>query len=83
MQVKVSYVVVYIEEVEITEEMIRELYDKYKNHVFARSRIIDEINEYLDRESGYMENDGRDFECDTDIEEWVDEIIDKIEMEEE
>lgn len=83
MQVKVSYVMVQITEVEITEEMIRELYDTYKNSASARSMVMASIDTYLDRESGYIDNEGMDFECDTDIEQWVDEIIDKIKMEEE
>lgn len=87
MQVTVSYVIPQIVEVEITEEMIRELYDGFnndpsiRNKSSIRNKILDIIDDYLDQESGYTGNDGRDFECDTDIEEWVDEIIDEIEME--
>lgn len=83
MQVKVSYTTVHIAEVEITEEMIRELYDRFQNERFVSLKIIDAINDYIDKESGYIDNDGRDPECDTDIEEYVDKIVNKIIMEEE
>ena len=83
MFVTVSYVIPQIVEIEITEEMIRELYDNFKNESSIRNKIMDIVDHYLDQESGYIDNDGRDFERDTDIEEWVNEIIDRIEMEEE
>lgn len=83
MQVEVRYVVEKNVTVEVTETMIRRLYEEFKNGLWCRSNIVDALDDYLREKSGYIKNNGMDFNYETDIEDLVDEIVDRIEMEEE
>lgn len=81
MKVTVFYTVPQIKEMEITEDIIRDLY----NHYHDRTKVFETLDWYIQKESGYIDDDGRDFEYyqDTaDIEDWVYQVIDKIKEEE-
>lgn len=82
MKVEVSYSVRKEVEVEVTEELFRELYNKFHESVFARILIEDEIYEYLKHESGYIAADGEDMDYDVSIEDWVWDMFEKISQEE-
>lgn len=82
MKVEVSYLVRKEVEVELTEELFRQLYNKFKDSVFARSMIEDEIYEYLQQESDYYAADGEDIDYDVSIEDWVWDMFEKISQEE-
>ena len=81
MKVTIFYTVPQIEEMEITEDLIRDLYNQYHD----RTAVLEALDWYIQKESGYVDNDGRDFEYyqdENDIEDWVYQVIDKIEEEE-
>lgn len=81
MKVTISYTVPQIKEMEITEDMIRDLYNKYHDRI----KVLEALDWYIQKESGYVDDDGRDFEYynDTeDIEDWVWQVIEKIKEEE-
>lgn len=82
MIVEVSYLVRKEVEVELTETLFRELYNKFKDSVFTRSMIEDEIYEYLQQESDYYAADGEDIDYDVSIEDWVWDMFEKISQEE-
>lgn len=82
-EVEVSYLVRKFVQVELTEALFRELYNKYKNSALSRMMILDEICEYLEQESGYIAADGQELEYDTDIESWVLDMYEKVRKEEE
>ena len=82
MIVEVSYLVRKEVEVELTEELFRQLYNKFKDSSFARSMIEDEIYEYLQQESDYYAADGEDIEFDFSVEDWVWDMFEKISQEE-
>jgi hypothetical protein len=82
MKVEVSYLVRKEVEVELTEKLFRELYNKFHESLFARSLIEDEIYEYLEQESGYIAADGEDIDYDVSIEDWVWDMFEKISQEE-
>ena len=79
MKVKVRYMIEKIEEIEITETLIREFYDKFKDELWVRSLIMDEVDDYLREESGYNKNKGLYFDYLAPTEEFIDTIVDKIE----
>lgn len=86
MKLQVSYTIYKEVEVEITEEMIRELYNQFKGECNWRSihwKISDAIDEYIEQKSGYIKDNGCHLEYLDDIDQWLDKTIDKIEMEEE
>lgn len=81
MKVTISYTVPQIKEMEITEDMIRDLYNKYHDRI----KVLEALDWYIQKESRYVDDDGRDFEYynDTeDIEDWVWQVIEKIKEEE-
>ena len=82
MKVEVSYLVRKEVEVELTEALFREFYNKFKDSAFACSMIEDEIWEYLEQESGYTAADGQELEYDIDIESWVWDMYEKMRAEE-
>ena len=81
MKVTIFYTVPQIKEMEITEDLIRDLY----NHYHDRTKVLEALDWYIQKESGYVDDDGRDFEYyeDTaDIEDWICKVIEKIKEEE-
>ena len=81
MKVTVFYTVPHIEEMEITEDLIRDLYNQYHD----KTKVFEALDWYIQKESGYVDDDGRDFEYyqdENDIEDWVYQVIDKIKEEE-
>lgn len=81
MKVTIFYTVPQIKEMEITEDIIRDLYNKYHD----RTKVLDALDWYVQKESGYVDDDGRDFEYyqdENDIEDWVYQVIEKIKEEE-
>lgn len=83
MQIKVNYVVRKEVEMELPEELFRELYNKFKDSYFARSMIADEIYFYLEQESECLETDGQKIEFDVNsIDNWVWDMFEKISKEE-
>ena len=79
MKVRIFYTVPQIEEMEITEDLIRDLYNQYHD----RSMVLEALDWYIQKESGYVDNDGRDFEYyEEDVVDWVYQVIEKIEEEE-
>ena len=81
MKFTVLYMVPQIREMEITEDMIRDLYNKYHDS----DKVLEALDWYIQKESGYVDDDGRDFEFledECDIEDWVYEVIKKIKEEE-
>lgn len=83
MKLQVSYTIYKEVEVEITEEMIRELYNQFKDEWRIRLKISDAIDEYVEQESGYIKDNGCHLEYLDDIDQWLDKTIDKLEEEEE
>jgi hypothetical protein len=82
MKVEVSYSVRKEVEVELTEELFRELYNKFHKSRFARIWIEDEIYQYLKHESGCFAADGEDMDYDVSVEDWVWDMFEKISQEE-
>ena len=81
MKVTIFYTVPQIKEMEITEDMIRDLCNRFRNS----DQVLEALDWYIQKESGYVEDDGRDFEYyqdENDIKDWVYEIIKKIKEEE-
>ena len=81
MKLKVFHTVPQIKEMEITEDVIRDLYNKYH----YRTKVLEALDWYIQKESGYVDDDGRDFqflEDESDIKDWVYEVIKKIKEEE-
>ena len=81
MKFTVFYTVPQVREMEITEDMIRGLYNKYHDS----DKVFEALDWYIQKESGYVDDDGRDFEFledECDIEDWVYEVIKKIKEEE-
>ena len=81
MKVTIFYTVPQIKEMEITEDLIRDLY----NHYHDRTKVLEALDWYIQKESGYVDDDGRDFaylEDECDIEDWICNVIDKIKEEE-
>lgn len=82
MKVEVSYTIYKTSKVEIPEIMVRELYNKFKHAVFIRSMILNALDEYIQQESGYLKDNGCYLEFLSNVEEWIDELVDKFKMEE-
>lgn len=81
MKVTIFYTVPQIKEMEITEDMIRDLCNRFR----SGDQVLEALDWYIQKESGYVEDDGRDFEYyqdENDIKDWVREIIKKIKEEE-
>lgn len=79
MKVTVFYTVPQIKEMEITEDMIRDLYNKYHN----RTKVLEALDLYIQKESGYVDDDGRDLEYyEEEVVDLVYQVIEKIEEEE-
>ena len=79
MKVTVFYTVPQIKEMEITEDMIRDLYSKYHN----RTKVLEALDWYIQKESGYIDDDGRDLEYyEEEVVDLVYQIIEKIKEEE-
>lgn len=79
MKVTVFYTVPQIKEMEITEDMIRDLYNQYH----SRTKVLEALDWYIQKESGYIDDDGRDLEYyEEEVVDLVYEIIEKIKEEE-
>lgn len=79
MKVTVFYTVPQIKEMEITEDMIRDLYNQYH----SRTKVLEALDWYVQKESGYIDDDGRDLEYyEEEVVDLVYEVIEKIEEEE-
>lgn len=81
MTVTIFYTIPQIKEMEITEDIIRDLYNKYHDS----DKVFEALDCYIQKESGYVDDDGRDFEYyqdENDIEDWVYQVIEKIKEEE-
>lgn len=79
MKVTVFYTVPQIKEMEITEDMIRDLYNQYH----SRTKVLETLDWYIQKESGYIDDDGRDLEYyEEEVVDLVYEVIEKIEEEE-
>ena len=79
MKVTVFYTVPQIKEMEITEDMIRDLYDQYHN----RTKVLEALDWYIQKESGYIDDDGRDLEYyEEEVVDLVYQVIEKIKEEE-
>ena len=78
MKVTIFYTVPQIKEMEITEDIIRDLYNQYHD----RTKVFEALDWYVQKESGYVDDDGRDFEYLDDIEDRVCSVIEKIKEEE-
>lgn len=79
MKVTVFYTVPQIKEMEITEDMIRDLYNKYHN----RTKVLEALDWYVQKESGYIDDDGRDLEYyEEEVVDLVYQVIEKIKEEE-
>lgn len=79
MKVTVFYTVPQIKEMEITEDMIRDLYNKYHNG----TKVLEAIDWYIQKESGYVDDDGRDLEYyEEEVVDLVYQVIEKIKEEE-
>ena len=81
MKFTVFYTVPQVREMEITEDMTRDLYNKYHDS----DKVFKALDWYIQKESRYVDDDGRDFEFledECDIEDWVYEVIEKIKEEE-
>lgn len=79
MKVTIFYTVPQIEEMEITEDMIRDLYNQYH----SRTKVLEALDWYIQKESGYIDDDGRDLEYyEEEVVDLVYEVIEKIEEEE-
>ena len=79
MKFTVFYTVPQIKEMEITEDMIRDLYNKYH----SRTKVLEALDWYIQKESGYIDDDGRDLEYyEEEVVDLVYQVIEKIEEEE-
>lgn len=79
MKVTVFYTVPQIKEMEITEDMIRDLYSKYHD----KTKVLEALDLYIQTESGYVDDDGRDLEYyEEEVVDLVYQVIEKIEEEE-
>lgn len=79
MKVTVFYTVPQIKEMEITEDMIRDLYSKYHD----RTKVLEALDLYIQTESGYVDDDGRDLEYyEEEVVDLVYQVIEKIKEEE-
>lgn len=79
MKVTVFYTVPQIREMEITEDLIRDLYNQYH----SRTKVLEALDWYIQKESGYIDDDGRDLEYyEEEVVDLVYEVIEKIEEEE-
>lgn len=79
MKVTVFYTVPQIKEMEITEDMIRDLYNQYHN----RTKVLEALDWYIQKESGYIDDDGRDLEYyEEEVVDLVYQVIEKIKEEE-
>lgn len=79
MKVTVFYTVLQIKEMEITEDMIRDLYNQYHD----RTKVLEALDWYIQKESGYVDDDGRDLEYyEETVVDLVYQVIEKIKEEE-
>lgn len=79
MKVTVFYTVPQIREMEITEDLIRDLY----NHYHDRTKVLEALDWYIQKESGYVDDDGRDLEYyEEEVVDLVYQVIEKIKEEE-
>lgn len=79
MKVTVFYTVPQIKEMEITEDMIRDLYNQYH----SRTKVLEALDLYIQKESGYIDDDGRDLEYyEEEVVDLVYQVIEKIKEEE-
>lgn len=79
MKVTAFYTVPQIKEMEITEDMIRDLYNQYHN----RTKVLEALDWYIQKESGYIDDDGRDLEYyEEEVVDLVYQVIEKIKEEE-
>lgn len=79
MKVTIFYTVPQIKEMEITEDMIRDLYNQYH----SRTKVLEALDWYIQKESGYIDDDGRDLEYyEEEVVDLVYEVVEKIEEEE-
>lgn len=79
MKVTVFYTVPQIKEMEITEDMIRDLYNQYHD----RTKVLEALDWYIQKESGYVDDDGRDLEYyEETVVDLVYQVIEKIKEEE-
>ena len=79
MKVTVFYTVPQIREMEITEDLIRDLYNKYH----SRTKVLEALDWYIQKESGYVDDDGRDLEYyEEEVVDLVYQVIEKIKEEE-
>lgn len=79
MKVTVFYTVPQIKEMEITEDMIRDLYNKYHDS----DKVFEALDWYIQKESGYVDDDGRDLEYyEEEVVDLVYQVIEKIKEEE-
>lgn len=79
MKVTIFYTVPQIKEMEITEDLIRDLY----NHYHDRTKVLAALGWYIQKESGYVDDDGRDLEYyEEELVDWVYQVIEKIKEEE-
>ena len=79
MKVTIFYTIPQIKEMEITEDIIRDLY----NHYHDRTKVLEALDLYIQKESGYIDDDGRDLEYyEETVVDWVYQVIEKIKEEE-
>ena len=79
MKVTVFYTVPQIREMEITEDLIKDLYNKYHD----RTKVLEALDWYIQKESGYVDDDGRDLEYyEEEVVDLVYQVIEKIKEEE-
>ena len=79
MKVTIFYTVPQIKEMEITEDMIRDLYNQYH----SRTKVLEALDWYIQKESGYIDDDGRDLEYyEEEVVDLVYQVIEKIKEEE-
>ena len=79
MKVTIFYTVPQIKEMEITEDLIRDLYNKYHD----ANKVFEALDWYIQIESGYVDNDGRDLEYyEEEVVDLVYQVIEKIKEEE-
>ena len=79
MKVTIFYTVPQIKEMEITEDLIRDLYNQYHD----RTKVLEALDWYVQKESGYIDDDGRDLEYyEEEVVDLVYQVIEKIKEEE-
>ena len=79
MKFTVFYTVPQVKKMEITEDMIRDLYSKYHD----RTKVLEALDLYIQTESGYVDDDGRDLEYyEEEVVDLVYQVIEKIKEEE-